>query len=201
MTVGQLDSLVRHLYRLLGPVQPAEFTDRQLLERFASRRDEDAFRLLVGRHGPLVLGVCRRVLRQPEDAEDVFQATFLVLVRKAGSVRWHESIGHWLHETAHRLALKVRADCARRRARERQVRQMPATAETRPSWQELCGLLDEELRQVPTLYRLPLLLCYLEGQTQDQAALHALAMNRRQRTACPCHGAARPGVLSASLLP
>jgi RNA polymerase sigma factor (sigma-70 family) len=171
MSAGQLDRLVRDLRHLLGPASTAEPTDRQLLERFTSGRDEDAFRALVWRHGPLVLGVCRRVLRHEQDAEDAFQATFLVLAQKAASVRWHESIGHWLHETAQRTARKLRAASARRRDRERQARRMDTPAETPGgTWQELCAVLDEELCRLPTPYRLPLLLCYLEGQTQDQAA-------------------------------
>jgi RNA polymerase sigma factor (sigma-70 family) len=171
MSAGQLDTVARHLHRLLSPARLAELTDRQLLERFASGRDEDAFRALVGRHGPLVLGVCRRVLHHAQDAEDAFQATFLVLAQKAAAVRWQESIGHWLHKTAHRVALKLKATTVRRRQRERQARPANAPAEApRAAWLEVCAVLDEELRRLPVQYRLPLLLCYLEGQTQDQAA-------------------------------
>jgi RNA polymerase sigma factor (sigma-70 family) len=171
MAAGQHISIVRHLHGLLGSVRPTELTDRQLLARFTASGDEDAFGSLVWRHGPLVLGVCRRVLHHEQDAEDAFQATFLVLARKAACVRWHESIGHWLHETAHRLALKLRTANVRRRTQEQQMREVGAPGQTMgAAWKELCAVLDDELRHLPTLYRLPLLLCYLEGQTQDQAA-------------------------------
>src|SRR5437870_2720408 len=109
MPNGQLDSVLRYLRGICGTPAGADVTDRQLLERFAGRREEAAFTGLVGRHGPMVLGVCRRVLSNPQDAEDAFQATFLVLARKAASVRWRESVGNWLYGVAYRLALKARA--------------------------------------------------------------------------------------------
>ena len=107
MSQGQLHVVVRHLRRLVGEGS-AEPTDRQLLARFAAGRDEAAFAALVERHGPLVWGVCRRVLHDPHLAEDAFQATFLVLVRRAGSIRKHGSVGSWLHGVAYRVAVKAR---------------------------------------------------------------------------------------------
>src|SRR5262249_31836553 len=113
-----LRSALRHLQRILAPPAGGELTDRQLLQRFAGQRDEAAFALLVKRHGALVLGVCRRVLQQNEDAADGFQATFLVLARKAGSAGWHDSVGNWLYEVAYRLARKLKCAAARRQTRE-----------------------------------------------------------------------------------
>src|SRR6266511_3390248 len=115
-----LDTMLRQLHGFVGKLALAELTDRQLLERFAQRREEAAFAALVRRHGALVLGVCRRVLRHESNAEDAFQATFLVLARKAGSFRPGVSLGGWLYEVARHVAGRARADAARRRARGRQ---------------------------------------------------------------------------------
>ncbi len=146
-------------------------SDPQLLECFVRERDEAAFAELTRRHGPLVWGACRRVLARPQDAEDVFQATFLVLARKAALIGWHESVGGWLHAVAHRLARKAQCDLARRHSRERQGA-MPARTDPGPdpSWREVGALLDEELERLPQRLRDPLLLCYLEGRTRDEAA-------------------------------
>jgi RNA polymerase sigma factor (sigma-70 family) len=171
MAGKQLESVVGHLHRL-GVVSPAEvLTDRQLLQHYTDRRDEQAFALLVRRHAALVLGVCRRILRQTKDAEDVFQATFLVLARKAATTRWQPSVSNWLYTVASRLAREARGRTLCRYRRERLVAEMPdIPAPTLTAMQELCAVLDEELRRLPERYRQPLLLCYLEGQTRDQAA-------------------------------
>jgi C-terminal peptidase prc len=170
MSQGQLHVVVRHLRRLVGEGS-AEPTDRQLLARFAAGRDEAAFAALVERHGPLVWGVCRRALRHAEDAEDAFQATFLVLARRAAAVGWRESVHNWLYEVASRLAAEVRRKAARRRFHEaRAARRAPAEALPDEAGRELGAVLDEELRCLPARYRAPLLLCYLEGKTSDQAA-------------------------------
>src|SRR5436309_6009710 len=118
MTPTPLRAALRRLRQLAGP-GGGELTDRELLRRFTAERDESAFAALVGRHGGLVLGACRRVLRHEQDAEDAFQATFLILARKAGSVGWQASAAGWLHRVALRLALESRAAADRRRARER----------------------------------------------------------------------------------
>jgi RNA polymerase sigma factor (sigma-70 family) len=118
----------------------------------------------------MVRGVCRRVLRHSEDAEDVFQATFLVLARKAGSIRWKRSIAPWLYQVAYRLARKCRVESARRR--EQQASVEPAAPTVDESCREVCGILDEELHVLAEKYRAPLVLCYLEGQTRDEAAEH-----------------------------
>jgi RNA polymerase sigma factor (sigma-70 family) len=150
---------------------PIEASDRELLERYAGCRDASAFAALIRRHGPMVLGVCRRVLNHEQEAEDAFQATFLVLVRKASGIDRPELLGNWLYGVAYRVAHKARAQLARRRHHESSVEPM-GTVEPHDDlvWQELCGLLDEELHQLPTKYRVPLVLCYLEGMTNDEAA-------------------------------
>jgi RNA polymerase sigma factor (sigma-70 family) len=144
--------------------------DGRLLQRFVRDRDQDAFTQLVTRDGPLVLGVCRRVLRDYHEAEDVFQATFLVLARKAAGIRKPESLSCFLHGVAYRLALKARVEADRRRQRERHIVPPEPAEEPDLSWREVRTLIDEELLRLPERLRLPLVLCYLEGETQDEAA-------------------------------
>jgi RNA polymerase sigma factor (sigma-70 family) len=146
-------------------------SDGQLLERYVAGRDEAAFEALVRRHGPMVWGVVRRVAGNGPDAEDAFQATFLVLVRKAASLRSRELVGNWLYGVAYRTALKARCAAARRRARERQVEQMPHP-EVGPdeAWSDLQPLLDRELERLPDKYRVPLVLCELEGRGRKEVA-------------------------------
>jgi RNA polymerase sigma factor (sigma-70 family) len=143
-------------------------SDAQLLDRFVDRRDAAAFAALVARHGPMVLGVCRRVLRNAHDAEDAFQATFLVLVRRAASVVPRERVGNWLYGVAFRTALEARAAAARRRAKEAQAR--PPSGDAADAWHDLFPLLDEELSRMPEKYRAPLVLCDLEGRPRREAA-------------------------------
>jgi RNA polymerase sigma factor (sigma-70 family) len=142
-------------------------TDEQLLECFIACRDEAAFETLVRRYGPMVLGVCRRVLHNPHDAEDAFQATFLVLVRKASSIGQRERLGNWLYGVAYRTALDARAAGARRLAREKPVHPLPEPAVEGgvDPGRELRPLLDQELNRLPEKYRLPVVLCDLEGNT------------------------------------
>src|SRR5262249_29462731 len=145
--------------------------DRQLLERFTSQHEEEAFAALVRRHGPLVLGVCRRVLRNPHDAEDAFQAAFLVLARKAHAIRQHASLGCWLYRVAYHTAAQARRRLADRQRYERQaVPRAPADPLAEVTGRELLALLDEELQQLPERLRAPLVLCSLEGRTRDEAA-------------------------------
>jgi RNA polymerase sigma factor (sigma-70 family) len=142
-----------------------------LLEKFARRRDGSAFETLVKRHGPMVLAVCQRVLQNSQDAEDAFQATFLVLVRKAGSIGQPELLANWLYGVAYRTALKARASAARRSEHERQAVSMPTSDPLLDvAWRELRALLDEELSRLPEKYRAPLVLCYLQGKTNEEAA-------------------------------
>ncbi len=146
-------------------------TDGQLLDRFLLFRDAAAFEALVRRHGPMVLGVCRRMVGDLHDAEDAFQATFLVLVRKAASVAPREAVGNWLYGVAYRTALEARARNARRRARETQGNAMaiPA-APQQPDWKELRPILDQELNRLPARYRSPVILCDLEGRGRKEAS-------------------------------
>ena len=145
--------------------------DGPLLEQFVARRDEAAFAALLRRHGPMILGVCRRVLRHEQDAEDAFQATFLVLARRAAAVVPPQMVGNWLYGVAHQTAVKARATTAKRRARERQVMQMPDPAVADPDfWPELQPLLDRELSRLPDMYRVAMVLCDLEGKTRKEAA-------------------------------
>jgi enediyne biosynthesis protein E4 len=165
------DIVARQLRDLMAEHQGDQISDKQLLLRYVDDADEAAFAALVRRHAPLVLGVCRRVLRDWHAAEDVFQAVFLVLAKKASSIRNQASIDCWLHGVARRLALKARADAARRHTRENSAPPAPIADSTdQVTWRELREVLDEELARLPEKYRAPLLLCYLEGQTRDEAA-------------------------------
>jgi RNA polymerase sigma-70 factor (ECF subfamily) len=167
----QLSSVVQHLRRVAFLQDGGDLTDGQLLECFIARRDETAFEVLVKRHSPMVLGVCRRVLGNPHDAEDAFQATFLVLVRKATSIRPREMVGNWLYGVAYRAACEAKAAGARRRAREMQVNAIPEPeAPGADVWQEIRPILDEELSRLPDKYRVPIVLCDLEGKTHKEAA-------------------------------
>jgi RNA polymerase sigma factor (sigma-70 family) len=168
MHSADLTAAVRHLRHAVGA---GEVTDRQLLAQFTAQRDESAFSTLVRRHGPLVLGVCRRVLGHKQDAEDAFQAAFLILARKATAMDWQDSVGNWLYGVAYRVARKERARTARRRQREIQPPVLPEpVTPLEPAWRELAAVLDEELLSLPSDCRSVLLLCYLEGLTRDQAA-------------------------------
>jgi RNA polymerase sigma factor (sigma-70 family) len=171
MATGQLSTVLRHIHKLVDAHRTEELTDAQLLERFVSRHEEAAFAALVQRYGPMVLGVCRRVLHHEHDAEDAFQATFLILVRKAARIGKREALGCWLHQVAYRLALKAKASAARRRLRERRVTSMQQTDFIATvAWNDLRPVLDEEVDRLPEKFRTPFVLCYLEGKTYEQAA-------------------------------
>jgi RNA polymerase sigma factor (sigma-70 family) len=163
--------VLRQLRTWLGSPDDPAVTDGQLLRRFARQQDEAAFAALVQRHGPMVLGVCRRRLRHEADAEDAFQASFLVLLRRAASIRRHGSVAAWLHGVALRVAARAQADAARRRHHEEQAPERhPADPGTEAAWRELAAVLDEELLALPERYRLPLVLCGLEGRSRSEAA-------------------------------
>jgi RNA polymerase sigma factor (sigma-70 family) len=184
MAHQHLGVVLRHLRGLGCSPGIGEPTDRQLLELFAANQDDLAFATLVRRHGAMVLGLCRRVLGHEQDAEDAFQAAFLVLAQKASSVRWQDSVGHWLHEVAYRIALRVKTSGARRRAHEREAEEMARPESmARASWRAFCSILDDELELLPQKYRAPLVLCYLEGQAQavaaDRLGCSEATLNRR----------------------
>jgi RNA polymerase sigma factor (sigma-70 family) len=143
-------------------------SDGELLQQFTTCNDHDAFAAIVRRHGPMVFGVCRRVLRDSHDAEEAFQSTFLVLVRKAPGLEHPERLGPWLHGVAQRTAAKLKVTAARRAAHESAVPVRPPEPDT--DWADMRAALDEELVGLPEKYRAPLVLCYLQGLTNEEAA-------------------------------
>jgi RNA polymerase sigma factor (sigma-70 family) len=169
MATNRMNKLVGQLRRTALAFDGAGQTDGRLLGRFIEERDDAAFEALVRRHGPMVLGVCRRILRHEEDSQDAFQATFLVLVRKAGSVVPREMVGNWLYGVAQQTAIRVRAMTAKRQARERQMAALPDVAD-RQNRDDLATLLDEELARLPEKYRAVIVLCDLEGRTRKEVA-------------------------------
>jgi RNA polymerase sigma factor (sigma-70 family) len=170
MAPGHMDRVVRQFRQAPLP-RDGGLSDGQLLACFIERRDEAAFAALVRRHGPMVLGVCRRVLHDWHAAEDAFQATFLVLVRKAASLRSRELVANWLYGTAYRTALEGQAAAARRRARERPVEDVPdPRTGAEAAGRELRAALDHELSRLPEKYRLPVVLCDLEGRGRKEVA-------------------------------
>jgi RNA polymerase sigma factor (sigma-70 family) len=170
MAAGQMNAMVCCLRRAALPVRGGNLSDGRLLGRFLAAGDEQAFEVLVRRHGPMVLGVCRRILHGFHDAEDAFQATFLVLVRKAATLVGQAALGNWLYGVAYRTAQKARVAAARRRAKEKQMARPEALGETGDQWRELRSLIDQELSRLPDKYRAPVVLCDLEGQSRKEAA-------------------------------
>ena len=172
----------RHLGRLFSSGTVTGLTEGQLLDRFATSRDESAFEALVERHGPMVLGVCRQLLRDPNDVDDAFQATFLVLVRKAGTLRQKELLGNWLYGVAYRVALRARSLEAGRTCQGAwhvDVNNLGDNSGSEHS-ETVCDsvvrseqfpLIHEEVNRLPQKYRSPVLLCYFEGLTHDEAAV------------------------------
>jgi RNA polymerase sigma-70 factor (ECF subfamily) len=170
MATAQMAMVIRHFRRAVLRQDAAGRTDGQLLASFLDQKDEAAFEALVRRHGPMVFGVCHRVVRNHHDAEDAFQATFLVLARKASSVRPRERLANWLRGVALRIAMKAKTITAKRRVREKHVTEMPEPeAAQQDQWSDLQSLLDQELNGLPENYRLPILLCDLEGKTIKEA--------------------------------
>jgi RNA polymerase sigma factor (sigma-70 family) len=164
--------VIEHIRTLVAAQAHAEASDADLLARFEAGHDESAFAVLLKRHGSMVLRVARRVLGREQDAEDVFQATFLLLARNAASIRKRASVGSWLHGVAHRLAERVRSQNTRRKRDEhRAARRRAAESPAGHAWTELQEVLDGVLARLPEKYRTPLVLCYLEGETQEEVAL------------------------------
>jgi RNA polymerase sigma factor (sigma-70 family) len=171
MATSQMSKVIQHLRKMTLRQNGADLTDGRLLDSFIERQDEAAFEALVRRHGPTVWGVCRRILRNYHDAEDAFQATFLVLARKAASIVPREMVANWLYGVAYRTALKAQATTGKRRVRERQVTNMPEPEAGRPdAWHDLEPVLDQELARLPDKYRVAIVLCDLEGKTRKEAA-------------------------------
>jgi RNA polymerase sigma factor (sigma-70 family) len=173
MASGHYGAVVGQVRRLFGTGTVAGMSEWQLLRRYVTRRDEAAFEALVARHGPMVLGVCRRVLGDAADVDDAFQATFLVLVKKADALGERDAVGHWLYGVACRVALRARSDAARRRSREQAgaaAEAVPATDHDDISRRELAAAIDEELARLPAKYRAPVVLCHVEGLSHDEAA-------------------------------
>jgi RNA polymerase sigma factor (sigma-70 family) len=164
-------SLLAFIRRIAASRSHSDLTDGELLHRFAVQREASAFSTLMHRHGPMVLGVCQSILQDAHDAEDAFQATFLVLVRKPKTIGKPASVASWLHGVAYRLAMKARGEAARRRACERQAVTMPSCQpQEEVIWRDLRPVLHQEVDRLPDRYRLPFVLCYLEGKTNEEAA-------------------------------
>jgi RNA polymerase sigma factor (sigma-70 family) len=173
MSPAESSIVHRQVHILFNAGVVGDLTDGQLLERFMARRDEGgecAFAALVDRHGPMVLGVCRRILRDPHDAADAFQATFLILIRKANSVRVTDSLGRWLYGVSRRVALQARAASVRRSSREVSGSEALAVSAPEPDGAERLAALDEEIARLPEKYRAAVLLCDLGRLTHEAAA-------------------------------
>jgi RNA polymerase sigma factor (sigma-70 family) len=171
MPRDSLNSVVQYVHRIVGAA-PEQASDADLLDRFAGARDESAFALLVWRHGPLVIGLCHRLLRHEQDSEDVFQATFLTLARKAGSIGKKEALASWLYKVAYRIACRVRTKVPvlPNHAAVMEGKSAPEV-EADVVWRDLRSVLDQEVAQLPESYSRPIILCYLEGKTHEEAAV------------------------------
>jgi len=170
MATVNLQDFLRRLTRGMAAHTLRDYSDQQLVERALGERDEFAFQAIVHRHGSMVFSVCWRVLQHAQDAEDAFQATFLILAQKLHTLRKQASLASWLHGVAHRVALNAKTQSAARRCREQQVSRPDMFPCDDVTWGELRSVLDVELGQLPDQWRLPLILCYLEGRTQDESA-------------------------------
>ncbi|MBL8793886.1 MAG: RNA polymerase sigma factor [Planctomycetia bacterium] len=172
MPNGDLGLVFQQIRKTVNLQTAASAPDGELLQRFVAQQDEAAFEALVRRHGPLVLGVCCRMLSDRNDADDAFQATFCVLVRKAHTITKGESVGSWLYQVAYHAAAKARAAAGRRRARENYHPNLDTAALAAPAddASELRPALDEAVNRLPEKYRRPIVLCYLEGKSNEEAA-------------------------------
>jgi RNA polymerase sigma factor (sigma-70 family) len=163
--------VLHYLRRTCGAQAARDLADAELLKRFLADRQDPAFTVLVHRHGRMVLAVCQRLLGDAHAAEDAFQATFMVLVRRAASFRGDKPLGSWLHAVARRIALRARAQAALRRDKERRLSNMPRSESLDDvTWQELRSVLDDEIARLPEKFRAPIVMCYLEGRSYQQAA-------------------------------
>src|SRR5438105_38394 len=171
MNEARSGAILEHIRKFARIGSDTRLSDRELLARFAHGHDEAAFAALVQRHGAMILQVCRRIVHNLHDAEDICQATFFVLASRAATRKWHDSVGNWLYQVAYRLSLRARSDALRRRRHESRMGTRPAL-QTRDeiTAKELQAALDEELFRLPDKYQVPLVLCYLQGATRDEAA-------------------------------
>ena len=172
MASVHLAGVLKQIHQLFEAGTISGLTDGQLIERFLSTRDEGAFAALVERHGPMVLAVCRTVLKNSPEVEDAFQATFLVLIRRAGTIWRRDAVGGWLHRVAHRVAIQASIDRSRKNSLMGQVSDLSALAacDETPCDEDWRALLHEEVARLPEKFRLPVVLCYLEGKTHAQTA-------------------------------
>ncbi len=171
MATRGMDAVFQHLRRAALLQAGISITDGQLLESFVVNHDATAFEALVRRHGRMVHGICLRVLRNRHDAEDAFQATFLVLAHKAARVMPREMVGNWLYGVAHTTAVRAKAKAAKRLVRERQVVSMRDIQDAGVGqWDDMQVVLDEELMKLPDKYRVPIVLCDLEGRPRREVA-------------------------------
>ena len=167
MALATLGGFLHRLAHAMAAETLRDRSDQQLLEQALTQADPAAFQAIVQRHGPMVYRVCWRVLQSPQDSEDAFQATFLILARKLGAIRKQASLASWLHGVAHRVSLRAKTQSATRHRHERQATRPDNPPEDR---HERYEALDSELGRLPDRWRLPLIHCYLEGRTQDEAA-------------------------------
>lgn len=172
MATPSLQRVINHLRAEAHTEEEGGAPDGELLEIFILERDEAAFEALVRRHGPMVFGVCRRILRNDADAEDAFQATFLVLVHKANSIRPRGMVSNWLYGVAHNTALKARAMIQQRQRKEKEAGKMPKAGQREEAWQQMQSVVDAELSRLPDKYRVPIVLCDLEGKSIKEAVRH-----------------------------
>ena len=210
MGSSSLASFIGRLRRLVEP-RGGGLDDAELLERFVRQRDEAAFEVLLWRYGPLVLSVCRRMLRREQDVEDAFQATFLTMVRKVGSIARREALAGWLHQVAYRVGLRARAGIARGGIQDQEGIENAADP-TGSGDNGLRELLDQEVQRLPRRYRIPLILCYLDGKTNEEAArllacppgtiASRLAWARqRMRTRLAARGLEAPATVTSVIVP
>jgi len=170
MARASQSALLGQVRKLVAAGTLVRLSDAELLHKFAADHDETAFATLVQRHGAMVLGVCRRMAGNTHDAEDAFQATFMVLARNAGARYWQASIGGWLYAVAYRVASRIRVNARRLPLENRMSRRAATDPLSEITGRELLQFLDEELQRLPEKYRTPLVLCYLQEATRDEAA-------------------------------
>ncbi|HEV8059964.1 MAG TPA: sigma-70 family RNA polymerase sigma factor, partial [Gemmataceae bacterium] len=171
MASAAFGKLVQHIHKLAAGRCAHERSDHQLLEAFFLNHDEHAFAVMVARHGPMVMRVCKRSLNHEQDAEDTFQAVFLVLAQNAGSIRKRVALAEWLHGVAYRTAMKAKRTAARRRNHEARLQPRAPTAVAAPSWDDVQNVLDGEIQQLPESLRATFVLCVLEGKSGAEASV------------------------------